>query len=195
MCVCVFAQVVEGVGGYARLLLNLYQVFVEYSGSQQDDEVCSNSVYGLGVLAANALPDIIRLGGEYSLSFSPPPSLSLPPLPSPTFLHLSLPYIFFFFPLYPTLYFFFNSLSFCLPQQLPCHLTASLCSESDENQQLCQGQCHCSCLENDHGLPGLSAFRPGIPLVLYTPSAALDVLHAGDVIHPALRREWSGTRD
>ena len=85
MYVCVLSQVVEGVGGYARLLLNLYQVFVEYSGSQQDDEVCSNSVYGLGVLAANALPDIARLGS--ALSLSPPlpllpPSLSLS-LPSP----------------------------------------------------------------------------------------------------------------
>ena len=58
--VCLLMQVVEGVGGYARLLINLYQVFVEYSGNQQDDEVCSNSVYGLGVLAANALPDIVR---------------------------------------------------------------------------------------------------------------------------------------
>ena len=34
-----------------------------------------------------------------------------------------------------------------------------------------------------------------------SPSAALDVLHhqlplrAGDAIHPALRREWSGQRD
>ena len=73
---------VEGVGGYARLLLNLYQVFVEYSGSQQDDEVCSNSVYGLGVLAANALPDIARLG-ECSLPllspFLPLSLLCLPP--------------------------------------------------------------------------------------------------------------------
>lgn len=76
-------QVVEGVGGYARLLLNLYQVFVEHSGSQQDNEVCSNSVYGLGVLAANALPDMARLERILSLF----PSLSslaflpiLPPL-------------------------------------------------------------------------------------------------------------------
>ena len=74
---CVFAQVVEGVGGYARLLLNLYQVFVEYSGSQQDDEVCSNSVYGLGVLAANALPDIARLVECIKFSLSLSLSLSL----------------------------------------------------------------------------------------------------------------------
>ena len=55
-----YIQVVEGVGGYSRLLLNLYQIFMEYSGSQQEDEVCSNSVYGLGLLAANALPDMAR---------------------------------------------------------------------------------------------------------------------------------------
>ena len=81
MCVCVYnvitiihrfllSQVVEGVGSCSRVLLNLYQVFLEYSGSQQDDEVCSNSVYGLGLLAANALPDMIRCGSGFDLPTS-----------------------------------------------------------------------------------------------------------------------------
>lgn len=53
-------QIVDGVGNYARLLVDFYQLFVEYSGNQQDDEVCSNAVYGLGLLAVNALPNILK---------------------------------------------------------------------------------------------------------------------------------------
>ena len=50
-------QVVEAVGNHARFLLQLYPLFVNSLGDGED-EVCSNAVFGLGVLAANALPDI-----------------------------------------------------------------------------------------------------------------------------------------
>ena len=91
---------VEGVGGYARLLLNLYQVFVEYSRGQEDDEVCSNSVYGLGVLAANALPDMARLG-KNSLLLSPLPPTHRSVLPTCRSLCTCLFYILFLLHLSP----------------------------------------------------------------------------------------------
>lgn len=50
-------QIVEAVGSHARFLLQLYPLFVN-SLSDGEDEVCNNAVFGLGVLAANALPDI-----------------------------------------------------------------------------------------------------------------------------------------
>lgn len=52
-------QILEGLGEHARLMFNLYQTFIDYSTEEQDDEVCSNSVYALGVLAANALPEML----------------------------------------------------------------------------------------------------------------------------------------
>ena len=50
-------QIVEAVGNHARFLLQLYPLFVNSLGDGED-EVCNNAVFGLGVLAANALPDI-----------------------------------------------------------------------------------------------------------------------------------------
>jgi len=48
----------EALESHARLLVSLYQPFLTFSGEEQDDEVCSNSVFGLGVLAKNALPEM-----------------------------------------------------------------------------------------------------------------------------------------
>lgn len=50
-------QIVEAVGNHARFLLQLYPLFVNSLGDGED-EVCNNAVFGLGVLAANGLPDI-----------------------------------------------------------------------------------------------------------------------------------------
>ena len=47
-------------GPHACFLPSLYQLFMEHSGNDKDEEVCSNSVYGLGVLAANGGPDVYR---------------------------------------------------------------------------------------------------------------------------------------
>ncbi len=33
---------------------------MKYSKADQEDEVCSNAIYGLGVLATNALPEMLR---------------------------------------------------------------------------------------------------------------------------------------
>ena len=58
--VCLFlCQIVEGIGNHAQHMLQLYPVFME-SLKDQEDEVCSNAVYGLGVLAANGTPSTDR---------------------------------------------------------------------------------------------------------------------------------------
>ena len=49
----------EGIGNHAQHMLQLYPVFME-SLKDQEDEVCSNAVYGLGVLAANGTPSTDR---------------------------------------------------------------------------------------------------------------------------------------
>ena len=41
-------------------MVSLYPTLLTYSKEDQDDEVCSNSVYALGILAANALPEMLR---------------------------------------------------------------------------------------------------------------------------------------
>ena len=48
-------------------MVNLYQTFLNLSEPDQDNEVCSNSVYALGVLAANALPEMIGCVQYYSV--------------------------------------------------------------------------------------------------------------------------------
>lgn len=53
-------QILEGLGAHARLMVSLYPTLLTYSKEDQDDEVCSNSVYALGILAANALPEMLR---------------------------------------------------------------------------------------------------------------------------------------
>lgn len=53
-------QILEGLGQHARLMISLYPTLLTYSKEDQDDEVCSNSVYALGILAANALPEMRR---------------------------------------------------------------------------------------------------------------------------------------
>ena len=53
------SQILDGLGEHARLLVQLYETFVTFSKPDQDDEVCSNSIYALGVLAANALPEML----------------------------------------------------------------------------------------------------------------------------------------
>ena len=57
---CVYVlQLLDGMGGQCRKLLDLYQVFVKAMADEEDD-VCSNAVYGMGLLAANAVPEIQR---------------------------------------------------------------------------------------------------------------------------------------
>ena len=51
-------QIVEALESHSRLLVSLYQPFMTFSKEDQDDEVCSNSVFGLGMLAKNALPEM-----------------------------------------------------------------------------------------------------------------------------------------
>ena len=52
-------QVVEGLGASAGQAVELYPVFMA-SLADLEDEVCSNAVYGLGVLAANAHAEMHR---------------------------------------------------------------------------------------------------------------------------------------
>lgn len=56
------AEILEGLGQHARLLVSLYPTFMTFSKADQDDDVCSNSIYALGVLAANGLPEML---GQY----------------------------------------------------------------------------------------------------------------------------------
>ncbi len=51
-------QILKGLGDHARLLVSLFPTFVTFSKADQDDEVCSNSIYGLGMLASKALPEM-----------------------------------------------------------------------------------------------------------------------------------------
>ena len=55
-------QILEGLGAHARLMVSLYPTLMAHSKEDQDDEVCSNSIYALGILAANALPEMLRYG-------------------------------------------------------------------------------------------------------------------------------------
>lgn len=48
-------------------MVSLYETFVNFSKEEQDNEVCSNSVYALGVLAANALPEMLQYVGCYKV--------------------------------------------------------------------------------------------------------------------------------
>ena len=54
---CLLPKIVDGMGSASRLLLDLYPVFMQLLQCE-DDEVCSNAVYGLGQLASRALPEI-----------------------------------------------------------------------------------------------------------------------------------------
>ena len=51
------SQLVDGMGGHSYHFLELYPLFVK-AMSDEEDEVCSNAIYGLGLLAANAGPKI-----------------------------------------------------------------------------------------------------------------------------------------
>lgn len=43
-------------GSHSRKLLELYPLFVK-AMADEEDEVCSNAVYGMGLLAANGIPE------------------------------------------------------------------------------------------------------------------------------------------
>ena len=51
-------QIVEALESHARQMVSLYQPFMSFSREDQDDEVYSNSVFGLGVLAKKGLPEM-----------------------------------------------------------------------------------------------------------------------------------------
>ena len=40
-------------------MVSLYQTFMDFSVESQDDEVCSNSIFGLGVLAKFGVPEML----------------------------------------------------------------------------------------------------------------------------------------
>ena len=46
-------------GGHSRKLLELYPLFVK-AMADKEDEVCSNAVYGMGLLAAYGIPETQR---------------------------------------------------------------------------------------------------------------------------------------
>ncbi len=50
----------EGLESHACHVTDLYQTFIEYSNAGRDEEVCSNSVYGLGLLTAQGGPIMLR---------------------------------------------------------------------------------------------------------------------------------------
>lgn len=53
-------QLLDGLGGHTCKLLELYPLFLK-TMSDEDDEVCSNAIYGMGLLMANGVPDSQRL--------------------------------------------------------------------------------------------------------------------------------------
>jgi hypothetical protein len=50
------AELLDGLGGHTCKLLELYPLFLK-TMSDEDDEVCSNAIYGMGLLMANGVPD------------------------------------------------------------------------------------------------------------------------------------------
>lgn len=52
-----YTQVMEGCGQSSVELIELYPLFLR-ALEDPENEVASNAAYGLGVLAANALPDM-----------------------------------------------------------------------------------------------------------------------------------------
>lgn len=46
-------------GSHSRKLLELYPLLVK-AMSDEEDEVCRNAVYGMGLLAANGVPEMQR---------------------------------------------------------------------------------------------------------------------------------------
>ena len=52
-------QLLDGLGGHTCKLLGLYPLFLK-TMSDEDDEVCRNAIYGMGLLMANGVPDSQR---------------------------------------------------------------------------------------------------------------------------------------
>ena len=52
-------QIVEGVGPHSTQLMSLLPLFMQCL-SDGEDEVVSNSVFGLGLLASLAMPAVLR---------------------------------------------------------------------------------------------------------------------------------------